>query len=183
LDHAWFQHDASLAVKDSREHAVYAVSYAKTGVPFPSVWDRDQDFVNAINVTDHYAAPSAAKKSGQTRLMVKVMDQVGGKRVTAKVRVLQERAATPTTATPLGEGSSRDERFDTNDLLSFDLASDHKYIVEVMFEGTQIRREITLGASAQEMATVYARQPDSSVLPGCANPATLPAVFAAPAKK
>ncbi len=178
LDHAWFQHDASLAVKDSKEHAVYAVSFARTGLPFPSAWASSQDFVSAINVTDHYAAPSAAKKTGQTRLMVKVMDQVGGKRVTAGVRVLggSESAL-------LGEGSSRDERFDTNDLLSFDLASDRKYIIEVAFEGTKLRREIALGASSQEMATVYARQPDSSILPGCASPAVLRPVFSAPEKR
>jgi hypothetical protein len=167
LDHAWFQHDASLAVKDSKEHAIYAVSFARTSLPFPTGWARGQDYVSAVNVTDRYAAPVAAKKSGRTRLMVKVMDGVGGQRVTAAVHVLDGG-----TKKTVGDGSTRDERSDTNDLLSFDLLSDHKYVIEVSAGLSLLRREIALGASAQEMATVYLKQPDSSILPGCAMPAT-----------
>ena len=165
LDHAWFQHDASLAVKDSKEHAIYAVSFARTAIPFPAVWAPDQDYVSAVNVTDRYAAPASTKKSGQTHLMVKVMDGLGGRRVAAKVRILDGASQKA-----IGDGTSRDERFDTNDLLAFDLVSDSKYVVEVSSGLSNMRREIVLGASAQEMATIYLKQPDSSILPGCVIP-------------
>ena len=32
LDHAWFEHDASQALKDSPTHAIYAASFQKTGL-------------------------------------------------------------------------------------------------------------------------------------------------------
>jgi transglutaminase-like putative cysteine protease len=179
LDHGWFQHDASLADQNSPEHAVYAVSFARTQTPFPAAFGHDQEFVSAVNVTERYAAPKAAVKTGQTRLMVKVMDQVGGKRVTAQVRVLESGRTAP-----LGEGATRDERFDTNDLLSFALASGGKYTLDVTCGSRQLRREIVLGASVQELATVYVNQPESSVLPGCAMPAAVvPAVFGGADKK
>jgi transglutaminase-like putative cysteine protease len=55
LDHAWFEHDASLATKDSRLHAIYAASFRKTPVSFPLVWAPDRKDVYAENVTDRYA--------------------------------------------------------------------------------------------------------------------------------
>ena len=38
LDHAWFEHDASQALKDSPTHAIYASSFEKTGLAFPLDW-------------------------------------------------------------------------------------------------------------------------------------------------
>jgi hypothetical protein len=59
LDHAWFEHDASQALKDSRQHAIYAASFKKTGLSFPLDWAPKIHWVSAVNVTDRYApAPS-----------------------------------------------------------------------------------------------------------------------------
>ena len=60
LDHAWFNEEASLALKDKPMHAIYAVSFRRTGVQFPLVWARPEDWVDAVNVTDRYIAAWAA---------------------------------------------------------------------------------------------------------------------------
>lgn len=60
LDHAWFNEEASLALKDKPMHAIYAVSFRRTGVRFPLVWARPEDWVEAENVTDRYIAAWAA---------------------------------------------------------------------------------------------------------------------------
>jgi hypothetical protein len=64
LDRAWFTHDAAQAKKDSRQHAIYAVSFRKTRLTFPLVWSPERKDVYAENVTDRYAPPPA-KELGQ----------------------------------------------------------------------------------------------------------------------
>jgi predicted esterase/transglutaminase-like putative cysteine protease len=59
LDHAWFEHDAAEAKKDSRLEAIYAASFRRTDVTFPLVWARDSNEVYAENVTDRYTRPRA----------------------------------------------------------------------------------------------------------------------------
>ncbi len=55
LNHGWFEHDASLAQRDSLRHAIYATSFLKTDLTFPMVWARGVAYVSAVNVTDRYA--------------------------------------------------------------------------------------------------------------------------------
>ena len=61
LDKAWFAGRAKTAQKNDRLHAIYAVSFKKTGVTFPMVWASRADYVNAVNVTDRYAKPKSPK--------------------------------------------------------------------------------------------------------------------------
>lgn len=56
LDHAWFNEEASFARKDQPMHAIYAVSFRRTGTLFPLVWAPKARWVNAFNVTDRYLA-------------------------------------------------------------------------------------------------------------------------------
>jgi hypothetical protein len=65
LDRGWFVADAAQAKKDSRQHAIYAASFRKTGVIFPLVWAPDRTDVYADNVTDRYAKP---EKGGAAQL-------------------------------------------------------------------------------------------------------------------
>lgn len=62
LDKAWFTGRAKTARRDHRLHAIYATSYKHTAQTFPLVWDRDIDYVYAVNVTDRYTKPSKDKK-------------------------------------------------------------------------------------------------------------------------
>ena len=54
LNHAWFVGRAKQAKKSSRMHSIYAVSFRRTGVYFPMVWDLRNESVSAENVTDFY---------------------------------------------------------------------------------------------------------------------------------
>ncbi len=112
LDHGWFIGDASRAIRDSREHAIYASSFRPTGLSFPLVWAPRANYVNAVNVTDRYTRKATPPDPDKTRLLVTVRDLVTGRRVAASVQVLD-----PADAAFLLEGTSRDDKFDTNDLL------------------------------------------------------------------
>ncbi len=126
LDHAWFQHDASLADASSPAHSIYAASFRRTETVFPLVWAPGIDWVHAVNVTHRYApkksaAPkkSVASKQGDAptkaatlRLLVDVLDRRGGERVVARVDALvdgDEKA--------FASGRTRDGGADPNDIL------------------------------------------------------------------
>ncbi len=57
LSRAWFTGKATTAQRDHRRHAIYATSFKRTAVTFPMVWDRGNDSVFAVNVTERYARP------------------------------------------------------------------------------------------------------------------------------
>jgi transglutaminase-like putative cysteine protease len=53
LNHAWFTDQAKTAVEDDVKHAIFAVSYKKTGTYFPLAWNPEAR-INAVNVTTFY---------------------------------------------------------------------------------------------------------------------------------
>ena len=161
LDHTWFQADAALAVKDSKEHAIYAASFKKTPLPFPLVWARDLDYVSAVNVTDAYTQKAKLIEPEKTRLMVKVLDRPGGNRVAAKVRI-----SDPKDATIGFEGTTRDEKSDSNDMLSFEVAQDRTYQIEAEFGDQKARQEFHCQKSGQEMVVVCLADSGSSKVLG-----------------
>jgi len=61
LDKAWFTGRAKTAQKDSRLHAIYAVSFKRTKTTFPMVWAPRANYVYAVNVSDRYAGPATSK--------------------------------------------------------------------------------------------------------------------------
>lgn len=77
LDHAWFEHDASQALTNPPQHAIYAASFKKTGLSFPLDWEPDIHWVSAVNVTLRYAPAPAAPEPGRARLLVEVLDHLG----------------------------------------------------------------------------------------------------------
>ena len=149
LDRGWFAHDASLAIKDSKEHAIYAASFKKTALPFPMVWSRGVEYVSAANVTDNYTPKSKPSDPDKTRLMVKVVERPGGSRVAAKVRVSEAGEAAAKF-----EGTSKDEKVDTNDILSFEVAKQRRYDIEVQQGDKKFRREFNSGTNRQEVVVV-----------------------------
>jgi pimeloyl-ACP methyl ester carboxylesterase len=150
LDHTWFQADAALAVKDSKEHAIYATSFKKTDLPFPLVWAPELDYVSAVNVTDNYTAKSQPANSGKTRVMIKVMDRPAGQRIAAKVRVYDL-----VDAKIKFEGTSKDERADSNDMLSFELPRGHACKIEAWSGKAKVNRDFPGGTNAQEVVVIY----------------------------
>jgi pimeloyl-ACP methyl ester carboxylesterase len=154
LDRGWFAHDASKAIKDSKEHAIYATSFKKTPLPFPMVWASALDYVSAVNVTDQYARQSKPSDLGKMRLMVKVLDHPGGQRVATKVRVSQ-----PADPTVQLEGMSKDETCDRNDILGFELPKQRTYGIEIQQGGRKLRQEVAGSTNSQELVVVYLREP------------------------
>jgi hypothetical protein len=135
LNHAWFEHDASLAIAEDRMHSIYAASYRKTDQKFPMVWARDQNDVHAENVTHRYASPDkAAQRADATRLLVRVFD-AQGKRKAVAVQVVGVEGTDFTQ-----EGKSRDESVDTNDILVFELPHEASFEVRVGGEGQELKQ-------------------------------------------
>ncbi len=87
LNRGWFVGDASKAKANERRHAIYATSWKRNGITFPMVWARSNNSVAAVNVTERYAKDST-EKLNLVELGVRLWDNKEGKRINAKVCVL-----------------------------------------------------------------------------------------------
>jgi len=150
LDRGWFVHNASQARKDVPEHAIYALSFRKTGLAFPAFWGRDTDPLSAVNVTDRYLTRAKPAHPGTMRLLVKVLDRPAGERVAAKVTVTDtaDRAVR-------FEGTSRGETADLNDVLPFEVPRQRMYLIEVSQAGRTNRQSFIAGTNAQDQVVVF----------------------------
>lgn len=160
LNRGWFRHDASQAKKDEPRHAIYASSFAATGLTFPLVWADDVDWVNAVNVTENYTPKAKPAESGKVRLLVKVLDRPAGQRVAAPLTVVEA-----TNATAKLEGKSRDESVDLNDIAAFEVARDRAYEISTELNGKRIRREFVAGTNAQELVVLTLNDTPAYTLP------------------
>ena len=155
LNHTWFERDAALAKKDSRMNAIYAVSFKKTDTRFPMVWARGRDVVYAVNVTDHYNGESGKTNStDKVRLMIRVFDASGSRRLARPIVVLAENDA----KTEIGKGYSRDESADTNDIFEVEVRKNTSVSVLVGKSGQQISKTVKVGDKTQK--TVDFRMPE-----------------------
>ena len=134
LDQAWFIGRAATAKRDSVMNAIYAVSFQKTPLKFPLVWDRSIDYIKAVNVTDRYTQLGVKTPEGKSLVMVRVLDANVGQRVAAKIRILDQAGK------ELSAGQSKDERFDTNDHLQFYLPMDQEFSIEASEGGRVIKQ-------------------------------------------
>jgi transglutaminase-like putative cysteine protease len=150
LDRGWFKGDAAKARGDVPRHAIYASSFKKSGLSFPLVWNRRIDWVNAVNVTDKYAPTTSAPAiAGDIRVLVRVLDRDGGKRVAARVTVTDP----ADTALKLG-GTSRDESADLNNILPFQLARDRTYGMRVEHGQNVVERALKTTADPEQIVTI-----------------------------
>lgn len=74
FDHAWFSEEAAKALRDHPLHAIYAVSYRRTGTRFPLPWAPRERWVEAENVSDRYAAAWNGGRGRKVRLAVEVLE-------------------------------------------------------------------------------------------------------------
>jgi hypothetical protein len=152
LNHTWFQGDAAQARVDSKMSAIYAASFKKTGTNFPLIWAPGTRWVNAVNVTNRYTP--ASMKNAASRLMIRVWNTDRSERVAANVSVAQ-----PAASKQPRTGRSRDEGFDTNDILTFDIDLNQTYIVTVSSPaGSMVTQKVEVGQKKQVIVDV--------VLPG-----------------
>lgn len=135
LDQAWFIDRASKAQRDDPRHAIYAVSFQHTPRKFPLIWDRDIDYVFAVNVTDRYANRAPKPPDGTVETMFTVLDRPGGKRIAATLKI------TDAAGKAVLEGTTKDEGFDSNDFLSLYLPAGETYQVEIRQGETALKSE------------------------------------------
>lgn len=109
LDRGWFVGNAGEAKRDDPKHGIFAASYKPADTHFPLVWAMSDKSVHAVNVTDRYAKPPAAK--GLFKLQVKVLN-ADGKRVVKAVTVTDAAKKEQT-------GKSNDDTADANNHLTF----------------------------------------------------------------
>lgn len=112
LDRGWFVAEAARARSDLPQHAIYATSWARTGVTFPLVWAPSSTLVNAVDVTARYAGPATAASPTGTvaNLGLRLFDRPGGERLVARVSVLAADGRV------LGELTTRAGTSDLNDV-------------------------------------------------------------------
>lgn len=151
LDRGWFVGDASKALKNVPQHAIYASSFKQTGIAFPLVWAPDIGWVPAVNVTDRYTPKTAVPNS--PHLLVKVINSAG-KRVAATVS-LRELSKSEVTTTL--EGISKDKSADLNDMLTFPLLGSCPppiYRLTVTYQGHTVHQDIKPDMSAQQVVVI-----------------------------
>ncbi len=110
LNRGWFTERAARAVRDDRMRAIYAVTFRRNGQSFPMVWARGRDDVSAVNVTERYTSRTPLPE-GHAALRIRARGR-NGERAAITVTVKDSEG------TVLLQDSTRDERFDSNDLLT-----------------------------------------------------------------
>ncbi len=148
LDRGWFKGDAAAADNTKPEHRIYASSFKKTGLSFPLVWNRRLDWVPAVNVTGRYTG-AVKPEAGKVRVLVRVLDKPGGKRVAAKVTVTDAEDAAKTFS-----GTSSDESADLNNILPFQLSPQHRYRIEVTHADSIIKSDVTTTGETEQLTVV-----------------------------
>lgn len=108
LDKGWFIGRSSKAQRDDPMHAIYAVSYKKTPIHFPLVWDRSIKYVHAVNVTDRYVDKAKDLPPNHTLAMFKTYG-IGGERCCTPIQIKDESGKV------VFKGKTKDESFDGND--------------------------------------------------------------------
>lgn len=161
LDHGWFTGDASKAIKDKTEHAIYASSFKRTGISFPLVWAEDIKWVPAENVTDRYTLGAAGKPadSAMAKVLVKVLNTHGR-------RVVTDVTFAPASQ-PLEHGLSKGETADLNDLVAFQIERScppRKVTLSATVEGQLLIKTVMAGAEAEQLVTLQAETPAEASL-------------------
>ncbi len=155
LDQAWFIGRASTAQRDDRRHAIYAVSFQKTPLKFPMVWDPSIDYISAVNVTDRYTNLGFKVPEGTQMVSIRAVDASKRARVVAKVKVFDANGE-------VASGSTRDESFDANDHLHYYLKQGQTYRVVVENQGRTFERLFIVGSKPELITSEFGSSEASS---------------------
>ncbi len=133
LDKAWFQDRAGHANHSEWQYGIYALSFKKTGLPYHNIFDSTANYLWAVDVTDRYAKTDESKNPVNLKITVK--NKTGENRIRAKVQLLEGDKI-------IKEGFSRGELNDMNDILNFNVEQNHNYILNIIYKGKKIKKEI-----------------------------------------
>lgn len=150
FNRGWFVANASKAIKDDPRHAIYASSFRKTGLSFPCVWDRNADYVSAVNVTCRYTTYAKPEVPRGLRLMVDVFDRPVGERVAARVTVtdIADKSV-------IFEGISKGDTADMNDHLFFQLPGNRTFMVNVEYNDQQLQQYYSTSDTKEDKLPVF----------------------------
>jgi hypothetical protein len=146
LDRGWFAGDAALARIDSPRYSIYATTWKRNGLLFPTVWSRESD-VAAVNVTARYANDSGATRDYIT-VGVRLWDHPGGERLRSRICIFDG------SRRECGVAETKAGRADLNDMPRFTLkpGSQGSFRFTV---GTE-SRELVFGPLKKENRTIDA---------------------------
>ncbi len=148
LDKAWFQEHAARANRSGWQYGIYALSFKKTGHPYHNIFNPNADYFWSIDVTDRYARK--VKSEELVNLRVKVVDEISGERVSAKVQLWDG-------SRMVAEGISRGEQNDVNDILTFKTMLDHNYILNVIYGKQSVKKAIKTNGKREELVIIKIR--------------------------
>lgn len=136
LDRGWFVADAALAKADSPRYSIYATTWKRTGLLFPTVWSDDSN-VAALNVTKRYAKDSDATNntnSDYVTVGVRLWETAGGDRLRSKLCIFDG------SRRQCGVGETKAGTADLNDMPTFTVK-----------HGTKGSFRFTIGSEAREI--------------------------------
>jgi hypothetical protein len=139
LNRAWFTDRAASAKADNPRHAIYAVSFKRTPLRFPIIWNRRASTIYAVNVTSRYVQRRKELPPGSSQLVIRVLTGPRGDRVAAAITIKRS-----TSGATVFEGVSKDERFDMNDDLTVVLPANEEYHLEIRHDGRTLKKVIRL---------------------------------------
>ena len=143
LDQAWFIGRASTAKRDDLRHAIYAVSFQRTPLKFPMVWDRSIDYISAVNVTDRYTNIGFKIPEGSQMISFRAIDAASTKRLVATLKVFDQANQL------VSEGKTKNESYDANDHLHYYLKQGETFRAEFEFEGKKYQKEFSVSDRAE----------------------------------
>ena len=156
LDQAWFIGRASTAQRDDRRHAIYAVSFQKTPLKFPMVWDPSIDYISAVNVTDRYTNLGFKVPEGTQMVSIRAVDAGKRSRVVANAKVFDANGE-------VASGTTRDESFDSNDHLHYYLKEGQTYRVVIENQGRSFERLFIVGSKPELITWEFDSEDGSEV--------------------
>ncbi|MBN2416521.1 transglutaminase domain-containing protein [bacterium] len=130
LDETWFMEKAGRTDPADPRHWIYAVSWEKTDLEYPVLWDTTVHYVSAVNVTDSYV--QVQNDDDRVNVAFRLYERKGGPRVGAETVISSD-------GTVIGGGRTRNERHDLNDMLNFDLVPEKTYDLTCVVDGIEYR--------------------------------------------
>ena len=144
LNETWFMRDAAKADKTKLLNSVYAVSFENRNLKFPCIWNKNIDYISAVNVTDFYNkfAKNLNIEKMKCRFLIMVVD-VSDKRIRRNVAIYKD-------GKRLFEGKSASELQDYNDILEFHLLKKQKYEIRIDGGSKTVSKLVTVTDKAVE---------------------------------
>ena len=143
LDKAWFIGRASTATLEDPKHAIFATSWKRTPQTFPLSWKPELTYVSGLNVTARYIKQPKTLPEGFVRVRFVVVERAHGPRHAVTLTVSSEKDETKHV------GTTRDERFDGNDHLTFPLRFGATYVAKVAQAGFHHEERFTVSEDEQ----------------------------------